>query len=221
MEPLSRNRAAQAWWIVLVLAVASALIADLVLAITEPDPRGDIGTSVIRFFSYFTIQSNIFVLLATLPLIANPAHDGKLWRAFRLAALVGITITGIVYWGVLAPTSHPQGLHVPINIGLHAVSPLMTVGGWLWFGPRRRITTSVVAAMLIWPVTYIVYTLAHGAATSWYPYGFLNVIANGYAVVVRNIIGVLVMALVLIALFLLGDRRLPDDTASIPAHARE
>jgi hypothetical protein len=197
------------WWAVLFIVLAVSLSIDLVLAVTEPADGTSVLTSVIRFFSYFTIQSNLLVLGAVLPLVRNAGHDGRWWRVVRLASLLGITVTGLVYVVVLAPTDHPQGVHVWTNIGEHYISPVLTVLGWLLLGPRPRITGSVVGWALLWPVAWIGYTLAHGAVTGWYPYDFLDVSALGYAVALRNLAFIVLVALVFLLGSWLVDRLLP------------
>jgi len=41
-----------------------------------------------HFISYFTILSNLLVIVSVLPLITDPRHDGRRWRVLRLAALL-------------------------------------------------------------------------------------------------------------------------------------
>ncbi|TFV45134.1 Pr6Pr family membrane protein [Blastococcus sp. TF02A-35] len=183
---------------------------ELVLHLVDPrDPSLGIVERLVRFFSYFTVQSNLLVLAAVLPLVRDPAHDGPLWRVVRLASLLGITITGIVYAVVLAPLYDPQGLNAWTNTGEHYVSPVMTVLGWLLFGPRPRITPLVVGRALLWPVAWIAWILAQGTVTGWYPYDFMDVAAHGYGVALRNLAGVVLLALAFLLLFRSVDRRLP------------
>ncbi len=47
---------------------------------------------------------------------------------------------------------------------------------------------------------------------SWYPYPFLNAHLHGYGVAVRNTAAVVVLALVIIGIWRLADRRLPTVT---------
>ena len=205
---------ASTWWAVLAVVVAMSLGAQFVLSVAYPeDMQTSVLTRVIRFFSYFTIQSNLLVLASVLPLMRDSDHDGRVWRVLRLASLLGITITGLVYVVVLAPLDHPHGIHAWTNAGQHYVSPVMTVLGWLLLGPRPRFTMSAVGWALVWPVMWIAFTLAHGAATGWYPYDFLDVSALGYAVAVRNLGLVVLVALVFLLLFRLVDRRLPATDA--------
>jgi hypothetical protein len=80
---------------------------------------------------------------------------------------------------------------------------------WLVFGPRPRTTGATVARALLWPVLWIGYTLAHGAVSGWYPYGFLDVGDPGYAVALRNLAFVVLLALLFLLAFRVVDRRLP------------
>ena len=63
---------------------------------------------------------------------------------------------------------------------LHVVVPLLAVIGWLFFGPRPRVTIRVILLGLVWPARWLAYTLVRGV-TGWYPYPFLDVDAQGGA----------------------------------------
>ncbi len=54
-------------------------------------------------------------------LARNPTRDGTGWRVVRVAAIAGITVTGVVHFL------------------LHLVAPVLAVAGWARFGPRPRI----------------------------------------------------------------------------------
>ena len=193
-------------WAAVALAAAVGLAIDIALAVTAPnDPPGDTGTSLLRLFSYFTVESNILVLATTVPLVRNPHHDGGAWRVLRVMALLGITITALVYWVVLAPTSHPQSMLS--NICLHYLSPIGTVGGWLLFGPWPRMSLRVLRLALVWPVLWVAYTLLHGAASGWYPYDFIDVTVHGYRSVAVTIVAIFVLGVVLLAGFRAVDSR--------------
>ncbi|MET8471911.1 Pr6Pr family membrane protein [Streptomyces sp. NPDC006422] len=194
-----------------------ALVTQLVLVFTGGSAAGagdttrdqaDALTRLVRMLSYFTIQSNILVLVCAVTLVLRPGRDGPLWRVLRLDALLGITITGLVFAIVLAPQIHLEGVSLWITVGLHYVAPPMTLVGWLLFGPRGRIDGASVAWAFVWPAAWIAYTLVHGAVTDWYPYPFLDVQARGYGVALRNIVGVLLVAAVLAWLLAWIDRRL-------------
>lgn len=205
-----RTSLARTWWAVLFAVVAASLTVDFVLTLVDPeDPALSVVERVVRFFSYFTIQSNLLVLAAAASLVRDPGHDGSHWRVVRLASLLGITITGLVYAVVLAPLYDPRGIDAWTNAGLHYVAPVMTVLGWLVVGPRPRITGGVVARALVWPVLWITWILGQGAVTHWYPYDFMSVELHGYALALRNLAFVVLLALAFLLLFRLVDAKLP------------
>ena len=89
-RPTSTRRqavhASRLWHLLIVVDVAAALVIQLWLILTGgPDPNtGEavasvgIGTRMIQTLSYFTIQSNILVLIAAATLVVHPARDGRL-----------------------------------------------------------------------------------------------------------------------------------------------
>ena len=204
-----RPLAALCWALLAIIAAASVATQFGRTILLASDHGPPVSTEVIRFLSMFTIQSNVFVLVLAATLALHPHRDGDRWRVVRLDALLGITVTGLVYAVVLAPTDHPVGLGWWTNAGLHYVSPVATLLLWLAFGPRPRITGATVAWALVWPVLWIGYTLVHGAVSHWYPYPFLDVRDLGYAVALRNLGVIVLLALLFLLAFRAVDRRLP------------
>ncbi|MFC7622908.1 Pr6Pr family membrane protein [Microlunatus sp. GCM10028923] len=168
--------------------------------------RVPLGTRLVQFFSYFTIQSNIVVLVVAILVALRPARDGRIWRIVRLDSLLGIVTTGIVYAAILAPLVHLEGIAFTATFLLHYLSPWLFLACWLVAGPRPRITWGTVAGAFVWPVAWIAYTLIHGAITNWYPYPFLNVGELGFPTALRNILAILVAAGVLAVIFRFLDR---------------
>jgi hypothetical protein len=164
----------------------------------------------LRVLSFFTIQSNILSLIVSAQLARNPNRNGPVWRAVRLASLVGIVITGIIYATVLAKVHEPHGWKETVsNTAFHYVVPIMMLVGWLLYGPRPRIELVTLARSLIYPLAWVIYSLIDGAITGWYPYPFVDVNTLGYAAVLRNSVIVVIVLAVVTALYWLGDRRLP------------
>jgi hypothetical protein len=156
-----------------------------------------LGTRPWRLFSFFTIQSNLIVLAVAVVLLLRPSYDNRFWRTLRLDSLLGIVITGLVFAIVLAPQIHLTGWGLAATIGFHYISPWTTLAAWLVFGPRPRLTSSIVAAAFIWPLGWLIYTFTQGAFTDWYPYPFLDVTDRGFGHAVRNAALVLVIGVVL------------------------
>jgi hypothetical protein len=209
LAPLSR-----VWHAVLALVVLASMVAQVVLLFgggrdaNSGEAATSTATSLVRFVSYFTVQSNLLVLVAAVSLALDPQRDGRFWRVLRLTGLLGITVTGLVFGAVLAPLVHRTGIDWWINAGFHYVSPFMAFLGWAVFGPRPRVDGRTVAWAVVWPVAWVVYTMVRGAIVDWYPYPFLDAGEIGYAVALRNTGIVVVLALLLLWLFRWLDGRL-------------
>jgi hypothetical protein len=88
-EPRSAT-AIRAVQLVLAAITVGALLTQFVLVLRGTNvliPAGEAkpatATRVIRYLSYFTVQSNILVAVAALTLVANPRRDGRVWRVVR------------------------------------------------------------------------------------------------------------------------------------------
>ena len=193
------------------LAATVGVALELVRAITGgPGGAPTHAERIVRLFSYFTIQSNILVLVTSWLLAWKPDLGGRVFRVARLDALLCIAVTGLVFHTVLAEDGAqltPSG-----NLAgflLHTVSPVGAVVAWLLVGPRPRFDGATVWWSVAYPLAWIAYTFVRGAIVDWYPYPFLDVTAIGYG---RALLGTGAVAVVFLALAgLLGlvDRRLP------------
>ena len=155
------------------------------------------GRSLVNTFSYFTVQSNVLVLVTAAVLAVHPGVSGAVWRVVRLAALCGITVTGIVYATILAPYVHLAGWALAYDYVFHYVVPSASLLGFVFVGPRTRFRTADFLYMA-WPVLWLVYTMVRaavshpafngfGEAVSRYPYRFLDVDRVPMAEVVGSI----------------------------------
>jgi hypothetical protein len=213
---LDRGVACRAWHGVLVVVTGFSLVAQIVLLVhggadvntVTTEGNAGLALRLVRLFSYFTIESNLLVLALAISLVLNPGRDGRLWRVVHADALLGIIITGLIYTTLLAGLVHVHGIDVWVNAGLHYFAPPWTLAGWLLFGPRPRLDRATLGWLWVWPAAWIAYTFAVGAATRWYPYPFLDAQLHGYGAAFRNTAGVIVVALVIIAVLRLLDTRL-------------
>lgn len=217
---------ARAWHGVTALVAALALGIQIALVISGESvliTTGVIPSTAVRlarFVSYFTVQANLLVLVTVAGLALRPDRDGRLWRVLRLDAIVGIAVTGVVHWFLLRPLLHLQGWSYVTDKMLHVAVPLLAVVGWLLFGPRPRITRQLLLPSLGWPAAYLIFTVARGAVTGWYPYPFLDVGVKGYPAVLGAALGVALLVLGAAELLMLGERRLgpaPPPTAGSTA----
>ncbi|HYN65507.1 MAG TPA: Pr6Pr family membrane protein [Ornithinibacter sp.] len=190
----------------LVLQTVLVVSGDSVLAEQEVPP---LLTRLGRLVSYFTIQSNLLVAVTAVQLARDPVRDGRGWRAVRAAALVGITVTGLVHFVLLRPLLDLHGASRVADTMLHLVVPVLAVVGWLVAGPRPRAPWRDAVPALVWPVAWLVWTLVVGAVSGWYPYPFLDVGTEGAGSVAVTCIGVTVLFLALAAVLSALDRRMP------------
>src|SRR5580692_464566 len=181
----------RSWHAVIAVLVFAAIALQVAIAVRVSGTPHDVSVGllrgaslpgrIIRVFSFFTIQSNLLCGIVSAQLAVRPDRDGSVWRPLRLAALVGITVTGIVYSTVLAAIHQPNGTtETVLNLIVHYIVPAMMVAGWLLFGPRPRAGLRAVAWSLMFPVLWLAYTLVRGAIWKWYPYPFLDVTTHGY-----------------------------------------
>lgn len=206
--------------LVLALVAGAGLLLRLLLVIFHPDPAPDdpdLLTRLVRFISYFTIQSNVAVLLASLAVLGGRDLSTPFQRALRLASLVGISVTGIVYVLLLAGTDSHEGLSAVANALLHYLTPPLAVLMWLAAGPWPGLNLGDLARMMVWPVAWIAYTLVRGAIVDWYPYDFINVDLKGAGSVATMVGVIVVCALLFGALIGVVDRWRGRSAEAVPA----
>lgn len=203
------------WHIVTAVVIVVSLGVQLALVIDGGEvlvPEGEVlaptPIRVANFFSYFTVQSNILLAISATTLALNPYRDGPVWRVIRLAGLIGITVTGVVFVTLLRPIVELDGLAQLTNVGFHYASPVLGVLGWALFGPFPRFSQRTLLWSLSWPLAWLVYTLIRGAVREWYPYPFIDVTAIGYGRTLLNSVGITVLLLAVGAVFMLADRAL-------------
>lgn len=163
-----------------------------------------IWTALIKFFSYFTIQTNIILVLIYLTELFNPGWLSLLAKpAARVMAAALITLVMAFYHFILAPTWQPEGLWKVADVVLHYVTPLIYI---FWFAVlrySRDVGISSIPKMLIYPVLYVAYILVRGAITADYPYDIFDANLHGYPQVAVSsavlLVGVIFLMLVAIA----------------------
>ena len=193
-------------WSILRLAMAALILAAVLAEFrnaisTDPADDSSTATILVNFFSYFTIESNLFALAA---LVA-----GAVWALTRrtrepawiavlfAAATTFMAITGIVYNLLL------RGLALATtpwaNEVLHLIGPLFIVIDLFFAPPHRRLPWRAVAAVIAFPIVWVIYTLIRGEYVVspltgdgwWYPYPFLNShLQDGYLVVSFYVAGI-------------------------------
>jgi hypothetical protein len=171
--------------------------------------------SSIRFFSFFTILSNVLAAVALLlPLLAPDTRLGRfLDRPGVRTAITGyIIMVGVVYYVLLRNLSERAGWPLFFEHMLHYVTPPLFVLDWLLFVDKRELDWRPGLGALVFPALYIAWTLVHGAVSGWYPYPFIDVPDLGYPRALTNMAG-LVLAFLGLEIALVGVGRLIGNTS--------
>ena len=115
--------------LVAVVAAAALVLQYVLLVRLTLDTVGPLLATV-RFFSYFTILSNLLVLLATARAAAG--RDGAFATPLvRGGVAMCITVTMGIYFGVRRHLWQPQGAQWWADTGLHYAVPLAYWAWWL------------------------------------------------------------------------------------------
>ncbi|MEO8412361.1 MAG: Pr6Pr family membrane protein [Ginsengibacter sp.] len=168
-----------------------------------------IPETIVRFFSFFTILTNLLVAVYATSLLLNRKSG---FRMFFLkpsvvsAIAVYITIVGMVYNIILRHLWKPEGLQWIVDELLHTAIPIMFIAVWFFFIPKGRLPWKNVAAWMLYPLFYIVFILWRGSFSSYYPYPFIDVSVLGFTKVLINSTGMLIAFLVVSVLFVILDR---------------
>ena len=177
-----------------------ALVAQFVL--TMDNRMAPVGESVVRFFSYFTILSNILVTAGVTVLVFSPASPRGKWLARaspQTALAVYIAVVCLVYNLVLRPVWDPQGLQRVVDELLHVVVPVLYILFWLVRTRQSALQWRNIPGWLIYPAVYALWILLWGEFTDWYPYPFMDVGKLGYGEVLENS-GLVVLVFLLFSL---------------------
>ena len=187
------------------LLMAAAVLAAI---ITQLANTISVGNSVVNFFSFFTIQSNIIGAVAvSTAAVAGPAARSSVWLSqFRGAATLYMGITGMIFSLLLSGTD----VQTPIpwvNSVLHYVFPLFIVIDWLVDRSVWPLSFRQGLIFLVYPVAYGAYSLIRGPIVDWYPYPFLDPRVHGYLYVMVMMIFVAIVGLALAWLLCWTSRR--------------
>lgn len=215
---------ARFWHAATVLLVILSVGTQLLLVIGNVNigfgpSNAPLGQRIFEFLSYFTVESNILVGIATAMLCVRPDRDGAFWRVLRIGSMFGITVTLAIYHVILSPLAAFTGIASVSNTGLHYVVPVFAILGWIFFGPHPRVTWKALLLAATWPAAYMVLTVAQGAVTGFYPYPFVNIARLGFATVAANGAGVILLLLAVGSLYLLLDNLIARRRATRHADA--
>lgn len=163
----------------------------------DDPPAAHVPTYVANFFSYFTIESNIFAALylgaAALWGLTRGRRGARPSRAlaiFQVLAACCMLLTGVVYNVLLRGDDTAGGVAPYVEWTselMHVVAPLVLLIDVLIAPRPRRIPWAALLVPIGYAIAYVAYTLMRapfivspvGGAPSWYPYPFFNPAVQG------------------------------------------
>ncbi|WP_395076673.1 Pr6Pr family membrane protein [Flavobacterium sp.] len=162
--------------------------------------------TIVRFFSFFTILTNILVAFCFTILWIKPKNK---WELFFLsnktatAVTLYILIVGIVYNLILRFLWAPTGWQKIDDEILHLIIPVLVLIYWFKSVDKKNLEYKNILPWLIYPSLYLVYTLIRGHFFNFYPYPFVDVIQLGYKAVFTNSF-FMVLAFLIVGILLIG-----------------
>lgn len=158
-----------------------AVIAQLYLMLANRNTSA--GEAVMRFFSYFTILTNMLVATAlTASLLKGRSSLGKfLTNPVSISAItVYIVIVGLIYNLMLRSLWKPEGLQYTVDELLHTFMPLLFLVYWIVFVPKHALRWKHAFPWLFYPFFYLAFVLIRGYNSGFYPYFFIDIDKLGY-----------------------------------------
>lgn len=158
--------------------------------------------------AYFTFMSNFLVGLTSLLLAIRPERRSDLFHAVRIAAIVCIIITGVVFNLLLRDGPMGTSIEHVNDTVQHIITPVVAPLVWLLLDPRGAVTWKRIGLSAVIPLGWLAFTLVRGPYLDWYPYSILDVPRMGYGGVAVYVVAILVFYLGVAALMWVVDRRL-------------
>jgi hypothetical protein len=154
------------------------LVLQLYLIIQTARLKGlSLVAEVVRYFSYFTILTNLLVAICVTSVLLNRrSSTGRIFSrpAVQSGIALYILVVGITYSVALRQIWNPVGLQLVADRVLHDVIPVLYTLYWAFFVPKNSFRWSDPLWWLVYPFVYLVYVMIRGGFIDEYPYYFLD-----------------------------------------------
>ncbi len=167
--------------------------------------------SDLTIFRYFTIQTNLFVVLwLTLSIILfnKPKNHLKITGAIRGATTLYITVTFLIFAVLLAPMMSIEYLLSFSNISLHYAIPILFIIDFVLTEKIVKYEWKLIIYWLIYPIGYLIFAVIYGTFTGDYIYPFLNINVLGQVGFIISIGLVGIFFIVLSAIYIIINHNL-------------
>lgn len=134
-----------------------------------------------EYFTFFTITSclltGIALTIGGLRVLRNQPET-KFLTLFRLTMAASMVIVGVIYNLLLTDSVDERdiGYDWPVipNLILHTYMPILVFLEWLIIRTAVPLKLKSVFWVLVYPLTWLAFSIVRGLVTNWYPYYFIN-----------------------------------------------
>lgn len=144
--------------------------------------------TTVRFFSYFTILTNIMVAVYFSVQTIKKSSGEK--SGILTAITVYISMVGLIYQFLLRSTWNPSGMQKIVDELLHSVIPLLVIVYWYLYENKKGLQYRSIMKWAAYPVIYLICILLRGHFSGFYPYPFVDVESFGLVKVLINSLGI-------------------------------
>jgi hypothetical protein len=194
-----------ATWVGLLLGLGGLLLQLYVTLGLRGAQGHDLASTLVFFFTFYTILTNIMLVLIYLSEVTTAGWLGW-WRSPVARGMMAgaIALVGIFNHLLLADLQDLTGLAALCDTILHYITPAIFVLWWLFFQPKGTLRVGNIPIMLLPTLIWLIWALARGAVIGEYPYPILDAQKLGYGAVAINclfvFIGLLILYVTVIAL---------------------
>ncbi|WP_395062804.1 Pr6Pr family membrane protein [Flavobacterium sp.] len=147
-----------------------------------------IAETLARFFTFFTILTNIIVAITFTVIWLQPKSRINFFLKpnTQTAIAVYIFVVGFIYNTILRFIWQPQGIQKIIDEMLHLIIPTVYILYWYFEVKKTAIIWRNILGWLIYPILYLIVIMIRGTYSNYYPYPFVNVSELGLVKVAIN-----------------------------------
>lgn len=159
---------------------------------------------IVRFFSFFTILTNILVAsYFTNQVLSSKGNSENLFSktGTLTAVTVYITVVGLVYQIALRHLWKPSGLQMIVDELLHTIIPSLAIIYWFLYEQKAELNWKMIPKFLLYPLFYLVFIIVRGQLSGFYPYPFINITVLGWSQTFINSIVLFGVFLILSSFF--------------------
>lgn len=157
---------------ILVITVFTAIIGQIIYSTLNVP-----GFSPANFFSFFTVESNIFaaVVLLISAYVSLVGKPSRRLEYFRGAATMYMVVVGVIYFLLLRGSEGSLNTPLPsVNFVLHYLFPAYILIDWVVSPLTHTLRFKKALLWLVFPIAYLAYSLIRGPIAGWYPYPFID-----------------------------------------------